>query len=401
MAPVDAVAIDGIVSERVSRPATPEALAEALAEASRQSWPTVIRGGGTKLGWGRRPTRVGLVLSTEGLNRVIAHRHGDLIATVEAGASVTHVNTELARQGQWLPIDAPEAATIGGTLATNAAGSLRHRFGTPRDLLIGITLVTTDGRLIKAGGQVVKNVAGYDLGKLVCGSHGTLAVIVSATFKLVPVLPFSKTLVARFADPVAAAAAIAEIGASQVEPLAFDLRASGDVGDGCEVLVRLASTQAAVEAQIRRVEQMCARGERTIVEGEADAALWRDLEAPIWSGDGAVVRLSWLPASVGPLMGFLPGLEAAEGARVWLVGRAAVGAGLMRIEGPVSAQRGVLERLRAASVIARHVVVLRAAPALKDLVDVWGPMGDTEPALQAIKQAFDPTGILNAGRGPI
>ena len=116
-----------------------------------------------------------LVVSTAKLNTLLVHRHGDLTATAHAGVSLAQFNRELARHGQWLPIDSAfAAATIGGIVATNDSGPVRHRYGTPRDLLIGVTLALTDGRIVKAGGHVVKNVAGYDLGKLVSGSFGTL-----------------------------------------------------------------------------------------------------------------------------------------------------------------------------------------------------------------------------------
>jgi FAD/FMN-containing dehydrogenase len=125
-----------------------------------------------------------VVLSTLSLNRVVAHRHGDLTATVEAGARLDDVNRELARHGQWLPLDPPwsDRATIGGIVATNDAGPRRHRYGTPRDLIIGIEIARADGVRAKAGGIVVKNVAGYDLARLMTGSFGSLALITSATF---------------------------------------------------------------------------------------------------------------------------------------------------------------------------------------------------------------------------
>jgi glycolate oxidase FAD binding subunit len=126
---------------------------------------TVIRGGGSKLTWGRIPERIDLVLSTARLGDTLIHRDGDLTATVSAGVRLADLNTHLAEKGQWLPVESAfDATTIGGLIATNDAGPLRHRFGTPRDLLLGVTLALTDGRLVKSGGVVVKNVAGYDLG---------------------------------------------------------------------------------------------------------------------------------------------------------------------------------------------------------------------------------------------
>ncbi len=198
-------AIDGVLPRLIVEPDSAEGLAAALAAASREGRATVLRGGGTKLGWGRVPTGVDLLLTTSRLNSLLVHRHGDLTATVGAGVTLATLNETLAEHGQWLPLDSAfDDATIGGILATNDAGPLRHRYGTPRDLLIGIRLALADGRIVKAGGNVVKNVAGYDLGKLVSGSFGCLAAIVDATFKLLPRPQASATLTVTYAYPEAA-----------------------------------------------------------------------------------------------------------------------------------------------------------------------------------------------------
>ena len=207
---------------------TPTELAATLHAASRERQTTVIRGGGTKLGWGRTPSSIDLLVSTSKLNSLLVHRHGDLTATVQAGVTLSQFNRELARHGQWLPIDSAfDAATIGGIVATNDSGPLRHRHGTPRDLVIGITLALTDGRLVKAGGHVVKNVAGYDLGKLVSGSFGTLCAIVDATFKLLPIPQASATLEAAYDDGEVLARDVMQVSASQLEPMAFDVMLDG------------------------------------------------------------------------------------------------------------------------------------------------------------------------------
>src|SRR6185295_8696863 len=175
--------------------------------------------------WGRPAARIDVVLDMRRLNRVLAHAHGDLTATVEAGATLRDVNDALARLGQRLPLDPPFAAeaTIGGILATNDSGPLRHRYGAPRDLVLGVRLATTDGVLSKAGGQVVKNVAGYDLSKLVAGSFGSLAAIVSATFKLSPMPVASKTMRVAVADGASLAQTVRKVMASQLEPIAFEV----------------------------------------------------------------------------------------------------------------------------------------------------------------------------------
>jgi len=139
--------IDGILPRYVAEPPAPEAVARLLASASRAGASVVVRAGGTKLRWGRPPKPVDLAISMRLLNRVLAHAHGDLTATVEAGTRVGDLNRELARHRQWLPVDvAFDGATVGGLIATNESGPLRHRHGTPRDLLIGVHLAMTDGR---------------------------------------------------------------------------------------------------------------------------------------------------------------------------------------------------------------------------------------------------------------
>ena len=146
-------AIDGVVPRLVSQPQSPEELASLLAGASRDRWMTVLRGGGTKLAWGRVPASLDLIVDISRLDRLVAHRHGDMTATVQAGMPLASLNRSLAEHGQYLPVDSAfEHATVGGVVATNDSGPLRQRYGTPRDLLIGITLATTEGRLVKAGG---------------------------------------------------------------------------------------------------------------------------------------------------------------------------------------------------------------------------------------------------------
>src|SRR4029450_9722944 len=208
----------------VVEPDSPEALAALLSWASKERLSTVIRGKGTKSGWGRRPSAVDLIVSTRRLTRILSHQHGDLTATIEAGATLRTVGGELSRHGQWLPLSTSFAdATIGGTVAANDSGPLRQRHGTARDLLIGVHLALADGNLVKAGGNVVKNGAGYDLGKRMSGSFGKRAAIVSATFKLAPLPAASSTVVAAFRDRDAFLQAAAGIGSSQVEPAVFDL----------------------------------------------------------------------------------------------------------------------------------------------------------------------------------
>jgi glycolate oxidase FAD binding subunit len=364
----------------------------------------VVRGAGTKLTWGRRPGPVDLVLSLRRLNRVLSHEHADLIASVEAGTTLAAVNGALARHGQWLPLDAADGATIGGTIATNDSGPLRHRYGTPRDLLIGVRLATADGRLVKAGGNVVKNVAGYDLGKLVSGSYGTLAVIVSATFKLSPVPASSKTLVATFQNGDAAARAVAAVSASQLEPAAQEIQAAASAGPqhpaAHRLLIRFATASGATDAQIECARALVAGGDAGVVSGEEETTLWRDHTNQIWAMPGSVLKAGWLPATLPAVLALVDELGR-EGRAVALIGRAGVGSGLIRLDGDPAWQASTIERLRALPDLVRHVTVLRAPASVRNTVDTWGPLGAAGTLAAAVKRALDPGGILNAGRGPV
>jgi glycolate oxidase FAD binding subunit len=395
------------------QPSTADEVAAALRRASEARQSIVIRGADTKSGWGRPASRVDAILDMRRMNRILAHEHGDMTATVEAGASLREVNAALAIHGQTLPLDPPFAdrATIGGLLATNDSGPLRHRHGTPRDLVIGIQLATTDGVLSKAGGQVVKNVAGYDLSKLVTGSFGCLAAIVSATFKLAPLPAASKTLRIGVRDAAAVAEIVRTVMASQLEPVAFEVV----VGHGSlvdyRVLLRFASLPAVVDAQIAQATaglKACATS-LEVLDGGAERALWEAHPTQIWDQPGAVVRASWLPANIvaglGELDRITVGLKAETTAGLkacttFLQGRAAIGAGLIRIDGDTPAQAAVIEQLRRSSVFG-NVVVVRGSDALKGVVDVWGSHGDRQPLFDSLKRAFDPGGVLNAGRGPL
>ena len=418
--PLDA--IDGVQPGHVAEPASPQALSELLAGASRDGASVVLRGGGTKLGWGRRPRPVDLVISTRRLNRVLTHAHGDLTATVEAGTPIRALNEELRRHRQWLPIDAPfDEATVGGVIATNDSGPLRHRHGTPRDLLIGVHLAMTDGRVVKAGGTVVKNVAGYDLGKLVSGSHGSLAAIVDATFKLAPLPGASTTVVAAFREPGALVQAVATVSASQLEPTAFDVQVVTGSGNSStpdfadrpalddaarkasyRLLIQFSSTPAAIDAQVDELRRrMVTADSIDLVAGPAEADVWRRQTRGVWESPGSIVRASWLPANLPAVLSLFIGMADAGGQRMQLAGRAGVGAGLIRIEGNASAHAAAIEGLRARPGVVGHVVVLRADAVVKHQIDVWGAPGDHEALLAAVKRAFDPAGILNAGRGPV
>jgi glycolate oxidase FAD binding subunit len=388
-------------STQVITPTDGQQLAAALHAASTARQATIISGGGTKIGWGRTPERIDLVIGTSKL-RGVTHRYGDLTATVGAGVTLAEVNRELAIHGQWLPLDgAFDDATIGGLVATNDSGPLRHRFGTPRDRLLGVTLAMTDGRLVKAGGTVVKNVAGYDLGRLVSGSFGTLAAIETATFKLAPLPAASASLRVRYTDRGAFCRAAEVVAQSSLELTALDFRAAFAVGVApvCDLSLRVASSPAATEAQLAAAKTMTDEGAEPI-RGAQETALWREQVRAPWEGAGATVRLAWRPADLARVLSLLEDVHRRLDAPLVLTGRIGAGAGALRVDALPPAQVATVDALRSSPLVG-HVLVLRAEPAVKAAIDVWGPMSNSVQVMQAIKRKLDPAGILNAGRGPI
>jgi glycolate oxidase FAD binding subunit len=211
---------------------------------------------------GRR-VRIGEDLSTDGLDAILEHEAGDLTCTVEAGVRLSTLNAALARHGQRLSLDPPGDPTVGALLARNASGPLRHRFGAPRDLVLGVTLVLADGTIASAGGKVVKNVAGYDLARLVCGSRGRLALIGRASFRLHPAPRASRTLVVPSDE---AASLVSALRRSQLEPSAVDVLHPG------RLAVLFEGGERAVEAQLARA--------RALLGGEEeDGAAWEESRA--------------------------------------------------------------------------------------------------------------------------
>jgi glycolate oxidase FAD binding subunit len=394
-------AIDGITPRLVAEPSSGAACAAVLAAAAAGRVPTVVRGGGTKSGWGRPIDAVDLVVSTKSLADLLVHRDGDLTVTAGAGLTLARLNTALSARGQWLPVDSAfVGTTIGGALATNDSGPLRHRFGTPRDLLIGITLALTDGRVVKAGGTVVKNVAGYDLGKLISGSHGSLAAIVSATFKLSPQPGASSTLVATFEAADALMASLAAITGSQLEAAAIEVHAGSPRAGPYQLLLKFESTPGALNAHVRQARALAGGATCEVVAAQSEADLWRaHLRSP-WQSPGMIVKFAWMPASLGAVLALVDDLRASV-TGIELTGRAAIGSGLLRVDADPRVQRNVVERLRSRTDVFRHVVVLRADAAVKQQLDVWGPLGDAGALGASVKHALDPHGILNAGRGPV
>lgn len=383
-----------VAAAHVIRPADAAACASALAGAARERRSVRIRGGGTKSYMGDlAPTD--LVLETAALAGIVDHVPADLTVTVAAGTRLAVVQAALRARGQFLPLDPPhaDAATLGGIVATDSTGFGRLRYGGVRGILIGATTALADGTVARAGGRVVKNVAGYDLDKLLIGSFGTLGVLVEATFKVLPIPPARMLTVARCARP-ADAFAIADA------LLRTPLRPSALVVDGTRrawaTIVEASGERPAVEramAETARAAEAVGAAADATAEGDQILAPIRDL--PASATDGALVRAS-LP--LGAQRSFA---EQARSLEAFARCVADAGSGIVRVhlrgeEAAVLLAADTL--LAAAQVVGGSARIERREPALRAKLAAWGPPPSGDFLMRRIKAAFDPTGILEPGR---
>ena len=249
----------------------------------------VPRGAGTGLAWGAPPSRCDLVVDLRSMDQVVEHEAGDLVARVQAGATIGQLAVAFGSAGQQLALDVPAEATVGGVVATGTAGPRRFRYGTPRDLLIGITVVRADGVVAQAGGKVVKNVAGYDLGKLFAGSQGTLGVITEATFRLHPLPAAVAWVTAEFgpAERAGAVTAVAAAAGSPLVPSAVELDWPGGSQRPLRVGVLLEGTGPGVAERSRQMSELLAAPGGAVPVAETAPARWGVL--PVGHGGPGLV----------------------------------------------------------------------------------------------------------------
>ena len=386
-------AIDGVQPQMIAEPGTAEDLARALRWAHDAGVEVAPRGGGTKLGWGNAPAACDLVLSTSRLNRVLEHAWADMTVIVEAGCLVADLQKTLAQHRQQLALDPlwPERATIGGILSTNDSGSLRVRYGSLRDLIIGITVALPDGALAKSGGKVVKNVAGYDLAKLYTGALGTLGVIVQAIFRLHP-LPRETRSLSFSGTPESLNQLLLAIQSSKLTFTGLQLQAEKG---SAQLDIRFDGTAPGIQAQVKQLSQIAG----SMAAADASANVWTSHQA-IWDGAALalVAKFSVLPAQFAAVCALA---ERAAGAQslAWKLVVQSVGTGYVRLEGAEPALRTALLTLRdEVAKMGGTLVALGCPVAVKRGLDVWGSPSDAQPLMVRIKQRFDPDGTLNPGR---
>jgi glycolate oxidase FAD binding subunit len=369
-------------------PASFEDAAAGLAAAAAQGHAVRIRGGGTKLDWGSIAPEPDLLLRTTALDRTLEHNVGDLTAIVEAGAPFARVQDELAAEGQMLALDPPlgarsrQAATIGGVFATADSGPLRHRYGGARDLLLGITVALSDGTIARAGGKVIKNVAGYDLGKLFTGSFGTLGVILSVCVRLHPLPAATATALGASSDPDTLSQAARALAQAPLELDSLDVAWRAGQGG---ILARVAGAEAEPRAQ-RAAELMRTEGLQHADVTDDDASLWARQRAGQRSRERASVRVATAPRD---LAGVLRATQACGGT---LVGRAGLGVSFIELD------LDAVARLRPALPPKAVSILLDAPAVLRQSLDPWGAQeGPALELMRRIKARFDPARACNPG----
>ena len=397
----DGDAVDGVVPAVVAEPASPEAAAGVLGWASEHGRSVVVRGGGTKLGWGAPAGTIDVLLSTRRLDAVEAHRHGDLTATVQAGAALADVNAALAAHRQWLPLDArlrrprhhrrhrrrERQRAAAAAPRRPARPHHRHDPGPGR---------TAPSRRVAASWW--KNVAGYDLARLLTGSFGSLGVILNATFKLAPMAEASRTVRVTLSEPADIGRVAAALPAQGSTPTAVEL-----AWPPAAMLVRFESSAAVAGRQAERAAALVRDGGGAAdVLAEADEAeAWRRHESRVFGGEETVIKLVVLPSDLSATLTWLDEASRRHALDCEVIGRAGLGVLYVRLAGSVPAQASLVDALRDRIDAGRgSAVVRRAEGELRSLVDVWGSLGDAFSLMERVKRQFDPRGILNPGRGP-
>lgn len=356
----------------------PTSLAEAREAVLDSAGPIAISGAGTAAGWAGALGPVDTELSTTGLRGVLTHNPGDMTVSVRAGTALRDLQAAVREHGQHVSFDAArvaDGATVGGLVATGDAGPSALVHGSLRDLVIGTTTLLSDGAVVRSGGHVIKNVAGFDIAKLLHGSYGTLGLLTEVVLRLHPV-PAAVGTVVVGADLTEATRLAREVLASQLEPTAVEWLSSG------RLLVRIDSTEAALPARLERLRALIggdARGSASTPDPWAEhAALTRGTPGE------AVLRIGARPSLLPGLLERLPVGSVTAG----------LGTGVATVSLPLGEVAAAHETVHAAG----GTSVLRARPVAGTAVPAWGPPPSAVAVLRAVKQTFDPDARFGPGR---
>ncbi|MEO1093337.1 MAG: FAD-binding oxidoreductase [Cyanobacteria bacterium J06638_28] len=391
----------------IAYPETPEQLAEVVTCAHQNRWRILPCGQGSKLGWGGLLTGADVIVSTQRLHRLIEHAAGDLTVTVQAGMPFANLQATLLNSRQFLPIDPAYAsqATLGGIVATRDTGALRQRYGGIRDLLIGISFIRHDGQQAKAGGRVVKNVAGYDLMKLMTGSFGTLGIITELTFRLYPVQATSQTVVLR-GEAEAIQSVVAEVRQSSLTPMAMDILSPGLLSvvepNTYGLAIQFQSIEAGVAEQVALLLQMVSPKSVTskVLRGDDDSLFWQTLNLKIFPVEQdakiAIAKLGILPAKT---ISLLTTLNATLSPGSWQARiHASSGIGTLRLNSEANASDRLVKVRSHCEEAGGYLTLLAAPTAWKTQMDPWALTKSTQMLMMQLQNQFDPQQRLSPGR---
>jgi glycolate oxidase FAD binding subunit len=386
--------VHGVFPQFVAEPDDENQLAAALSMANEVGIAVAPRGGGTKLEWGNPPKKAELILSTARLNRIVEHAWADLTVTVEAGCILQSLQNTLAQHGQRLAFDTlwPERATIGGVLSTNDSGALRLRFGALRDLIIGVTIALPDGTLASSGGKVVKNVAGYDLPKLVTGAYGTLGVITRAVFRLHPLPRAAKSFSFTAETFAAVQQHILAIQDSQLAHTALQIRCAAGDTPAADILFE--ATDAGLAAQESQLSKLLGSSRL-----EQFSTIW-NARQDLWNSPTNITllaKISLLPTDIAKTLDSLKSLGDSRKVN-WQIVLQATGIGMLRLGAEPTQLVGAVEQLRTELQSRGGALVILRPPQELHSIDAWGNAGDSVSLMRAVKHQLDPKNTLNPGR---
>lgn len=380
-------------------PESVEQVCEVMQLASSEHWTVLPAGAATWVDAGNVLEPINIVVSTQKLTRIIEHVPADLIAIAEAGVTLRALNEDLRRKGQWLPIDPPDdgTATMGGVVGTGLGGAQEFGYGTPRRHVIGMKVVRADGSLVKMGGRVVKNVAGYDLSKLFTGSYGTLGVIVEVNFKLRPV-PFETATVVAGGNRQHLLACGRRVIASKLFPVAVELlspgpgAAMGFTESDYVCLIKFDGSKNGVGYQAKTASAIIGASPNSVVEVvHNDDSIWHNLASmPMKHPQVTILRISTKPAGLELLISELESRK--------LEYQVSIGTGCIRVFSQFSQGADIGSLRRSANHLGGSLVIESAPAQIKKQFDAWGDLGSAKTLMEQIKQQLDPDHLLSPGR---
>jgi glycolate oxidase FAD binding subunit len=389
-----------------------EELAEVMACAHHQKWQMLLAGQGSKLGWGGLVKEPQVLISSQRLNRLIDHAVGDLTVTVEAGIPFAHLQAILAKEGQFLPLDPTYShrATLGGIVATADTGSFRQRYGGVRDLLLGLSFSRADGQMAKAGGRVVKNVAGYDLMKLFTGAYGTLGFITQMTLRLYPLPKSSQTLLVT-GNISKITQAREMLFRSALTPTAADLLSPHlssllEVEQAAGLVIRFQGLEASVQEQSRQWQAIIQELKLSVTSyiDQEEVLLWKRLQEIREVQDPAVTcKIGVLPADGVETLAMLETIAKKHNlsvSKTMGLLHAGSGLGVIRLQdSPEDSLCKALAELRNYCQERQGFLSILEAPVeLKQKIDVWGYTSNSLGIMRSLKNQFDPGKLLNPNR---